>query len=46
MEIVEGSVMSEKRVISGGIVVSVETELLRKRVYSSVKNDVTAVSTA
>lgn len=46
MEIVEGSVMSEKWVISGGTVVCVETELLRNTVYSSVTNDVRAVSVA
>lgn len=46
METVEGSVMSEKWVISGSTVVSVETELLRKRGYSSVNNDVGAVSVA
>lgn len=46
VEIVEGSVTSEKWVIAGGTVVSVETELLKKTIYSSVKNDVSAVEVA
>lgn len=45
VEIVEGSVTSEKWVIAGGTLVSVETELL-KTIYSSVKNDVRAVAVA
>lgn len=46
VEIAEGSDTSEKWVIAGGTVVSVETELLKKTVYSSVKNDVRAVAVA